>query len=70
MAIDTKRLLQEPFEGICTICLELVHPDDALQAPCDHFWCSDCIRTTIRAGHHLCPLVSQHSQACSLRCAD
>eukprot|EP00897_Mesotaenium_endlicherianum_P004942 jgi/Mesen1/4476/ME000228S03449 len=57
MSIDTRRLIGEaPYEGCCTICLELIHPDDALQAPCGHFWCSACIRSTVNAGHILCPM--------------
>eukprot|EP00897_Mesotaenium_endlicherianum_P005168 jgi/Mesen1/467/ME000101S10696 len=57
MAIDTQRLLQpEPFECCCTYCCNLVHPDDALQAPCGHFWCSGCIKTAITDGPTTCPI--------------
>eukprot|EP00897_Mesotaenium_endlicherianum_P002477 jgi/Mesen1/2257/ME000153S01479 len=56
MGIDSQRLLQRVSADFhCSICLDLVDPIGALQAPCDHFWCRDCIDGAIASGQTRCP---------------
>eukprot|EP00897_Mesotaenium_endlicherianum_P002476 jgi/Mesen1/2256/ME000153S01482 len=56
MGIDSQRLLHgQPGDFFCSICHDLVNPEGALQAPCCHFWCQDCIVGAIASGQTLCP---------------
>eukprot|EP00897_Mesotaenium_endlicherianum_P002475 jgi/Mesen1/2255/ME000153S01478 len=66
MGINTQRLVRRESDGLfCSICHDLVDPNGALQAPCDHFWCKDCIVAAITAGQKWCP--DDRAQALDIR---
>ncbi|KAH8071225.1 hypothetical protein JL721_4662 [Aureococcus anophagefferens] len=56
MGIPTERCIEPdavPYDLLCTICLGVVS-DDAVQTPCGHIYCRECIRSSLRR-QAVCP---------------
>eukprot|EP00271_Cylindrocystis_brebissonii_P013368 TRINITY_DN33140_c0_g1_i1.p1 TRINITY_DN33140_c0_g1~~TRINITY_DN33140_c0_g1_i1.p1 ORF type:complete len:594 (-),score=73.96 TRINITY_DN33140_c0_g1_i1:406-2187(-) len=53
--INTKVLETELRELICVFCKDLVNPNGALQAPCGHVFCTECILEHLQSGGSTCP---------------